>query len=95
MRLVCRVQTERLDIPEQKNITGTGRAYFMFSRSSQSMQKIQLNSEQEADMQWVDLGRDPRLETRILTRIEDALTTRRQSTVSGNTPKPKTAGQKS
>ena len=94
-RVVCRVHTERLDIPEQQHITSSGRAYFMFSDSSQSMQKIQLNPEQQEKMAWVDMGRDARLETRILTRIEDALTAQSQSTESGTTAKPKNAGPKS
>lgn len=94
-RVICQVRTERLDLPEQQHITSSGRAYFMFSKSSQSMQKIELNREQEEKMAWVDMGRDSRLETRILSRIEDAVEARRHSTSATNTPKPKTAGQKS
>jgi hypothetical protein len=92
--VVCRVQTERLDIPEQQHVTSSGRAYFLFSKSGQSMQKIRLNSDQEAKMEWVDMGRDARLETRILSRIEDAVAAR-QSTASSSTAKTNSAGQKS
>jgi hypothetical protein len=46
----------------------------MFSESSLSLQKIKLNPEQEAGMAWVNLGRDGRLETEILKRIENRLT---------------------
>ncbi len=89
-RVICRVHTERLDIPEQQHVTSSGRAYFMFSKSSQSTQKLELNPEQQEKMQWVDMGRDARLEMRILSRIKDAVITSRQSTV-----KPKTAEQNS
>lgn len=94
IRVDCRVQTERLDIPEQY-VTGSGRAYFLFSRSNSSMQKIQLNPEQEAKMAWVDMGRDDRLERRILSRIEDHVATRAQTAPSGTAKKPETTGRKS
>ncbi|MCK4293684.1 MAG: hypothetical protein KAY65_10845 [Planctomycetes bacterium] len=65
----CDVKTERLNLPELE-VSSSARAYAMFSRSSSSLQKMQLNPEQEEGIAWVDLGKDSRLATRILERIE-------------------------
>ena len=94
IRVDCRVQTERLDIPEQY-VTSSGRAYFLFSASNSSMQKIQLNPEQEAKMAWVDMGRDNRLETKILSRIETQVATHKQTAPSGTANKQKNTGRES
>jgi len=63
------VKVERLNLPEHE-VSSSARAYEMFSKSSASLQKIKLNPEQEAGMAWVELGRDERLATEILKRIE-------------------------
>ena len=65
----CDVKTQRLNLPERQ-ISSTARAYEMFSVSNPSMQKLKLYSEQEQYMAWVNLGKDARLETEILKRIE-------------------------
>ena len=69
----CDVKTQRLSIPERQ-VSSTARAYEMFSISNPSMQRLELHSEQRRDMVWVDLGRDARLETEILKRIERQVT---------------------
>jgi len=93
--VACRVLTERLDIPEQKDVTSSGRAYTLFSRSGQSIQEIKLNKEQEAKMAWIDMGRDAQLETRILSRIENRIANRKQASASQNTDKSETTRSKS
>jgi len=65
----CDVKVQRLNLPERQ-ITGSARAYEMFSQSSSSMQKLKLHPEQRRGMCWVDLGPDRKLETEILKRIE-------------------------
>jgi len=67
--VVCTVKIERLSIPE-KEIDSTARAYSMFSRSSGTRQSLSLNAEQEKKMDWVDIGRDNRLEAVILNKID-------------------------
>ncbi len=71
--VACRVRTERLEIPEQEAVTSSGRAYFLFSNSGQSLQNIELNPEQMANRSWTNLGRDALLEKRILDRIQKQL----------------------
>ncbi len=65
----CNVKTQRLNLPERE-VASSSQAYRMFSASSPSMQKFELNPEQKKGMAWVDLGQDGRLETEILKRIE-------------------------
>lgn len=64
----CKVQIQRLSIP-QREITSSARAYQMFTRSSISMQRLEMNPEQEKGMTWIDLDRDAKLEAEILKRI--------------------------
>jgi len=65
----CEVNVQRLSIPEYK-ITSSSQAYAMFSASKPSMQRLELRPEQKRAVVWVDLGRDSRLETEIMKRIE-------------------------
>jgi hypothetical protein len=65
----CEVNVQRLSIPEYE-VTSSSQAYAMFSASKPSMQRLKLRPEQKRTVVWVDLGRDSRLETEILKRIE-------------------------
>ena len=65
----CEVNVQRLSIPEYE-VTSSSQAYAMFSASGPSMQRLELRPEQKRAVMWVDLGRDSRLETEILKRIE-------------------------
>jgi len=68
--ITCTVQVERLSIPE-KDIDSAGRAYSMFSKSSDNdQQTLSLNPEQQRKMDWIDIGRDNQLETVILNKID-------------------------
>ena len=71
----CDVKTQRLNLPERHLGSGT-RAYEMFSESKSSKQILKLSSEQRKGMVWVDLGRDSRLETEIVRRIDKRIITR-------------------
>jgi hypothetical protein len=68
----CNVYIERLSLPE-RNFTGTDRAYSMSTRSKGSLRRLNLTPYQEINMAWIDLGKDDRLTTEILRRIEDRL----------------------
>ena len=68
----CNVDIQRLYLP-QRQIASSSEAYQMFSASDPSMQRMELHPEQKKGMAWVDLGRDNRLETEILKRIEKRL----------------------
>lgn len=65
----CRVQVQRLSLPERQ-VSSSARVYGIFSQSSPSLQRLMLNPEQKKQMAWIDLGRDPRLEAKILKRIK-------------------------
>ena len=92
--VMCTVVTERLDIPEQEDVTTSGGAYQLFSRSGQKIQKFELNKEQEEKMTWIDMGRDAQLETKILLRIEKRIASDTKASVS-NADKSNTTGRKS
>jgi len=68
----CRVNTQRLRLPEQE-IRNRSRPYDMFSQSSSKEQRLILNPEQKQGMAWVDLGNDTKLTTVILKRIENKI----------------------
>ena len=67
--ITCDVQVQRLSLPERQG-GSSARAYRMFSESSPSMQKLRVAPEQQRDMAWISLGKDTRLATEILQRIE-------------------------
>ena len=67
--VTCNVKVQRLSLPEHE-VMSSGRAYEMFTRSKQSIQRLTLHPEQEKDMAWIDLGSDKQLATEILKRIE-------------------------
>lgn len=70
LRISCDVNVQRLSLPE-RGVSSSGRAYSMFTESSSSIQRLKLNPEQKKGMAWVDLGRDQKLATEILRRIEN------------------------
>ncbi|MHC4572196.1 MAG: hypothetical protein ACYS0C_09010 [Planctomycetota bacterium] len=65
----CNVNTQRLSLPDRQ-VTSSARVYEMFSQSSSLKQKLKLNPDQKKGMAWADSGKDTRLETEILKRIE-------------------------
>ena len=71
--IVCTVKRERLSIPE-KQIDSAARAYSLYTTGNESMQNLTLNEEQEKKMEWIDVGRDSRLEKVILDKIDKKIT---------------------
>ena len=65
----CEVATQRLNLPEHE-VSNSSRAYALFTKSSASLQRMRLNPEQQAEVAWVDIGKDGRLAVHILERIE-------------------------
>jgi len=77
LRIHCTVHTERLSLPERP-VSSSARAYAMFSKSSASLQRIQLNPEQQALMGWEDLGQDNQLARAVLEKINEKLSRRQE-----------------
>jgi hypothetical protein len=65
----CITVTERLSMPQ--DLTASGQSQIVMSGKQRSVRKL---SEREADLTWVNLGRDNQLETEILKRIDKQLT---------------------
>ncbi len=72
--LGCNVKVERLSLPERE-VSSSGHAYQMFSKSTASLQNLTLDPQQKAGMAWVDLGQDSHLAAEILNRIERQIAT--------------------
>jgi len=68
LNISCDVHVQRLSLPTRQ-VNSSARVYGMFSRSSPSLQRLQLNPQQKKQTEWIDLGRDPKLETEILKQI--------------------------
>jgi hypothetical protein len=64
----CNIKVERLSLPE-KEIDSSSRVYSLFSSSKESDQSMELNAEQKAKAEWVDLGQDNGLEAYILKKV--------------------------
>lgn len=64
----CTVSVQRLSLPENK-VASVSQAYRMYSRSTQSIQRLELEPWQKEGLAWIDLGDDPMLAQRILKRI--------------------------
>jgi hypothetical protein len=68
----CNVSVQRLNMPERKTASGS-QAYRMFTKSRESMQRLELDASQKKTASWVDLGKDTQLETEILKRLEQQI----------------------
>jgi hypothetical protein len=64
----CTVAVQRLSLPESQ-VASTSQAYMMHSRSSPSMQRLELNPGQRRGMAWIDVGNDDLLAAEILKRM--------------------------
>ena len=81
----CKVYVQRLSIP-QREITSTSQAFQLFTRSSLSFQRLELNPEQEKGMAWLNLDRDTKLEEEILKRISSTMGKKDQNKQSETQP---------
>lgn len=72
--LNCNARVQRLSLPESE-VSSSGQAYRMFSKSTASLQKLTLDPKQKTGMAWVDLGQDSSLAAEILKRIERQIAT--------------------
>jgi hypothetical protein len=64
----CTVKVQRLSLPENE-VPSVSQAYRMHSRSTPTIQRLELEPWQQEGLDWIDLGDDPLLAQRILTRI--------------------------
>jgi len=72
LRVECEVSVQRLSLPPNE-VTGTSEAYRIHSASMPTLQRIEVTPQQRRAMAWIDLGQDPDLAARILTRVEQRL----------------------
>ncbi len=73
VQIKCDVGVRRLSLPENDHASRS-RAAEMFTASSTSLQRLTVNPEQAQQMEWIELGPDPALETRILQLIKRRIT---------------------
>jgi hypothetical protein len=73
VQVKCDVGVRRLSLPENDHVRRS-RAANMFTASSTSRQRLTVNPEQAQQMEWIELGPDPALETRILKLIQQRIT---------------------
>jgi hypothetical protein len=64
----CAVKVQRLSLPENE-VASVSQAYRMHSRSTATVQRLELEPWQQERLAWIDLGDDPLLAQRILKRI--------------------------
>jgi hypothetical protein len=72
LRIDCTVRVERLSLPANE-IASVSQAYRMYSVSTPAIQRLELGPEQQQGLAWIDLGDDPALAERILTRIVESI----------------------
>ncbi len=72
LRLECEVLVQRLSLPPNE-VAGVSEAYRIHSSSMPTLQRIEVSPQQRRAMAWIDLGKDPDLAARVLTRIEQRL----------------------
>jgi hypothetical protein len=70
--LECMVSVQRLSLPENE-VAGTSEAYQVHSRSTATLQRIEVSPRQRRTMTWIDLGEDRDLAARVLDRIAKRL----------------------
>jgi hypothetical protein len=68
----CVVLVQRLNLPENE-VAGTSEAYQVHSRSTATLQRIEVSPQQRRAMTWIDLGADRDLAARVLDRIAKRL----------------------
>ena len=73
VQVKCDVGVRRLSLPENDHVAQS-RAANMFTASSTALQRLTVNEEQAQQMEWIELGPDPALETRILQLIQRRIT---------------------
>lgn len=73
----CDVNVQRLSLPEHQFV-GRSRVHEMFAEGSTKMQMLKLHPGQMKDTAWVDLGKDTKLATAILKRIEKQIAKRQK-----------------
>lgn len=69
IQITCDVQVERLSLPE-RHLSSSAGVYRIFSRSSPSLQRLQLNPDQAKRMVWIDFDRDTKLGKEIIKQIK-------------------------
>jgi len=72
VRIECTVRVQRLSLPENE-VASVSQAYRMYSKSTPTLQRLELEPEQRERLAWIDLGEDPALAEKILKRISQEI----------------------
>ena len=68
VRIDCTVRVQRLSLPENE-VASVSQVYRMYSHSTSTLQRLELEPEQRERLAWIDLDDDPALAERILQRV--------------------------
>ena len=68
VRVDCRVHVQRLSLPANE-VASVSQAYRMYSASTRTIQRLELEPAQQEGFAWIDLGEDPALAERILKHV--------------------------
>lgn len=72
IRMDCHVHVQRLSLPANE-VASVSQAYRMYSKSTPTMQRLELEPEQREGLAWIDLGEDPSLAKRILKQVTERI----------------------
>lgn len=72
IRIHCHVNVQRLSLPANE-VASVSQAYRMYSKSTPTIQRLELAPEQQEGLAWIDLGEDPALAERVLKRIAERI----------------------
>lgn len=68
VRIRCTTRVQRLSLPDL-DVASVSEAYRLHSRSTATIQRIDVHPLQREAMHWIELGDDPKLAAEILRRI--------------------------
>ncbi len=68
VRIRCTIRVQRLSLPENE-VASVSQAYRIYSRSTPTMQRLDLNPSQKEAVTWIEMGDDPALAAEILSKI--------------------------
>lgn len=72
IRIDCHVHVQRLSLPANE-VASVSQAYRMYSKSTPTIQRLELEPGQQEDLAWIDLGEDRALAERILKRVAERI----------------------
>ncbi len=68
VRIRCTIRVQRLSLPENE-VASVSQAYRIYSQSTPTMQRLELNPSQKEAVTWIEMGDDPALAAEILGKV--------------------------